>query len=137
MSGDQAFYSFANYLKETLAGNGLNVYIGERGDKIAPFLNLQILGDDPKGWISRQMCQAWLVVETDQDLGVAASRYMDLVLAATRDDGTIAKFDYKQEPKKSAGSLSYRTTGVTGNMSSDPQRSKRVITWILTSNSAM
>lgn len=137
MSGDQAFYSFCNYMKTQLTGSGLNVYVEESGAKTAPFINFQMLAEDTEDvWVSNQLCQAWLVVEKipTEPVMVTFSRYKKLVQDATRDVGHLEKYDYTQTPKVLTGSFLIKNMGTSPNLSSDPLRPKRVITWELISN---
>lgn len=139
MSGDQAFYSFCNYMKEQLAGSGLNVYVEEKNEKTVPFLNFQSLAEDTEDvWISNQLCQAWLVVGKipTEPVNVTFSRYKKLVQDACRDTGHLEKYDYTQTPKVMTGSYIIKNMGVSPNMSNDPLRPKRVFSWELISNAA-
>jgi|SRR5882672_8510871 len=139
MSGGQAFLSFANYLETQLDGSGISVNIRKDVVSTPPFLNLEAGPEELiSRWISSQLCQGWLVLEelSTEPLIVTAERLMKRVVRATQDVGMIEKYDYDQTPTVQTGLMTVRITGITADMSSDQQRSKRVITWSLLSNSA-
>lgn len=138
MSGGQAFLSFVNYLDTQLTGSGITVNVEKNLTLTPPYLNMQ---DGPEEilsrWLSSKLCQGWLVVEKQatEPLIVTAERLMNRVVKATQDVGGIEKYDYEQTPTVQTGLLTVRIEQVTGDMSDDPQRSQRVITWALLSNS--
>lgn len=139
MSGQNAFLSFANWLKTELTGSGITVDIEKRTTKTPPYL---LLEDGPeqvtRRWLSSRMCQGKLVVaaNTTEPLQVTAGNLLEKVLRATRDAGSVEKFDYTQTPKKSVGVFNLRVFEVTGDISQDPLVCVRVITWEVDSNAA-
>ncbi len=138
MSGGQAFLSFVNFLEERLSPSGIAVNIEKQVTLTPPYLNMQ---DGPEEiishWLSSKLCQAWVVVQKqdNEPLLVTAERVMNLVVKATQDVGSIPKYDYEQNPTVQTGLLNVYIEEITGDMSNDPLRSKRVITWNLHSNS--
>lgn len=138
MSGGQAYLSFANYLTDALSGSGITVGIEKQGDLTPPYLRLS---DGPEEiisrWISSKLCQAWVVVEKQatEPLVMTEQRAMQKVILATQDVGSIPKYNYETTPTQQTGLLTVKIQEITGDMSNDPLRSKRVITWEILSNS--
>lgn len=137
MSGSEAFLSFSNWLKTSLTGSGLNVYTSEpMAEKTLPYIHLQELDEDPTGCISKQMCQLWLVVEEvlpDTLIGLSA-KYKDLLRGLTFNPPHIEKYDYTKTPALLVGSVLVKLLGISGDLSDDGLRSKRVFTFELISN---
>jgi hypothetical protein len=136
MSGHQAFMSFANYLKTALTGSGLTVLI-EKGDTAAtPYLLVQSGPSRVRGkWLNTQLCQAWLVTAklTTEPAEVTHGKLMELVIAKTTDPGYLTLWNFSVTPKKAVGTFDVSVMDVTDDMSRDPQRIGKVITWQLRS----
>lgn len=138
MSGEQAFLSFANYVKTALDGSGISVDIEKRDSLTAPYLILQPGPDMIRSkWLSSYMCQGWLVVHQNdtEPLVVTMGKALRKVFQATNDVGSIQKYDHEVSPKRAAGTVTPSVFEITPPMpSTDPKVQKRVITWELHSN---
>lgn len=137
MSGDQDFFSFVNLMTSALTGSGLNIVVGKDPSPADPFLRFSIGPSEViNNWVNQTFCQAWLVVskQATEPLERTLARYTELVKAASRDVGLAAKTDYSGASPASVGGYQVKITEITPDMSSDPLRAKRVITWILTSS---
>ena len=139
MSGSQAFLSFVNYLQDALSGSGVTVNI-KKGDTLTPpYLNMQAGPEEIiSHWLSSKLCQAWVVVEenpNEEPLVVTEERVMNLVIKATQDAGSLPKYDYEQNPTVQTGLFTVHIEEITGDMSNEQKTSRRVITWLLHSNS--
>ena len=140
MSGTQAYFSFLNAVKATLASTlpSVTVLNDQRvPDSIdPPYLLFQQLTDrlqtDGK---SEQMCQAWVVVpETNTEpLVVTMDTVMTQVLLATRTTALWDKYDYSVTPKRNVGAFRPRVMEVTKDMSQDAGVAAKVVTWVLAS----
>lgn len=134
MSGYEAFASFVNYLKGQLAGSGISVVTKKEEIATPPYLLMQEGPQVMRGdWLAIPLCQGWLVVEkiNSEELVVTAGKKKDLVIEATKNAGTLPKYDYSTTPKTLIGGFIPKIMEITGDMSSDPLRSGKVITWKL------
>lgn len=138
MSGSMAFISFVNYMKTELASSGITVAWEKDETRTPPYLYFQDGPDRLRNtWLSSRLCQAWLVVEkgSTEPLQVTAAKTLDKVVRASTDPGHVEKYDYSTSPKSLIGTFIPKLFEVTAEMSSDPLRSKRVVTWELHSAS--
>ena len=147
MSGYQAFVSFANFLRDQLVADsaGITVVLEKHEERTPPYLFLQDGPDHIQGgWSSNRMCQGWLVVgkESTKPLSVSAGEYMDKVLKACRTAGYVVKYDYTTTPETIKGYFLPKIvygrpqptgliTGISAELSTDPFRSKKVVTFEL------
>ncbi len=138
MSGFDAYLSFANYLKEQLAGSGITVTIEKTNELPYPYLLIQDGPDELEGWISRRLIQGWLVVQKEESrpLVETMGRALRFVQEATQDPGHLTKYSYATDPPVTSGSLIPVITEITGPIptNNDFQLMRKIITWELTSN---
>ena len=141
MSGYNAFLSFANYMRDALAGQ-ITVIIEKREDEavVYPYLLLQDGPDFIDRWLSSCMIQGWLVVrkEDDKPLVETLGRALDKVIAVSKDPGQLVKYDYSVTPAVESGALIPSISEVSQIMDSpkDSQVLRRVVTWELKSNNS-
>jgi hypothetical protein len=135
MSGYQAFASFCNAMKEALEDTGITLTIERGKANVPPYLFMEDGPDSPGGtWRSARMCQGALVLEHipgQAPLQVRMGRALDTVINASKKLGTIPKYDYSVEPALQTGFFMPKYFELSPELSGDPQRSRRVITWVL------
>ena len=138
MSGYKAFASFVNYMSDSLEPHGITV-VTEKDDALQPpYVVLQAGPDDIRNqWLSALLCQGWVVVakQSTEPLAVTIGKAVDTVLSVSTDPGQLAKYDYTSDPPVQIGTFIVKAREVTQDMSTDPLRASKVITWELNSNS--
>lgn len=140
MSDYDAYVSFANAVKTLLNGE-ITVDTEKKPDMPYPYLIIQPGPVNPRStWLSSALCQGWLVVrrQTNEPLVLTMGKALDKVLKATRDMGSITKYDWATTPERPTGTVTPKVIEVTDKMpGNDPDVERRVITWLLHSNSAV
>jgi len=80
------------------------------------------------------MCQGALVVADDPaqaPLQVRMGRAIDTVIKASKSLGLVPKYDYSVNPAAQTGYFLPKYFELSPELSRDPLRSRRVITWVL------
>lgn len=135
MSGEQAFLSFANYMKTALDGE-ITVMIERKDDTQAPpYLVIQSGPENIQNeWLVGKLCQGWLVVaeSTTEPLPVTMGKAINQVAKAIRDHDLQEKKDYTVNPPVSTGYYRCKWEGMSGEKANVPGTSRRLITWLLT-----
>lgn len=143
MSGYKTFMSFANYVKTQLNGTGINVYIDKDVVLDPPYAHIQP-GSQSFDLDSQvdSLCQIRLVVEKTEnmDLPTAHGRITDKLLSKLLPDGynpgIMPVYDFEANPAgREVGSFGYHIIGITPDVSQDPIRNEKVITFQLYSGS--
>lgn len=135
MSSYKAYVSWANHVKEALSDSGINVLLEKHEPKEPPYLYIEDGPEILRGpWMSKRLCQGTLVVEYNEELEplkVTMGKAMEIVFNATKDLGTLEKWDYSVDPAVVVGGYIPQVMEISDDQSRDPLRSRKAITWIL------
>lgn len=135
-----AFAAFVNYMQTALDGSGITIVTEKDETTEPPYIVIQEGPDYIRSkWLSSLLCQAWVVVEKNdtEPLSITMGKVIDKILKVASDTGHLIKYDYSVDPPQAIGTVLVSLNEVTKDMSDDPLRAKKVVTWELNSNHSL
>jgi hypothetical protein len=139
MTADEAFFSFAQALKDELATADPSIAVAIEKDSFLPppYISIEQGSDIKDSWLSTLLCQIRLVVRKipTEPLLTTFSRKKKTLEGILIDMGQMPKYDYTQDPPAATGNYFVKVDNWSPDLSKDQTLIQKVLSIRLKTNS--
>lgn len=136
MSAFKSYIALCDYLAVALQPLGLAVVMDRAQSVAAPYLRLDESTQQVDGWMTKSLVAGALQVDkiANESVAVTTGKLIDGIKQAIADSGSLLTYDYTVSATIPVGQVTPTIRTVSGEMDDGEDSSRRVIVFLLVSN---